>query len=328
MLKTNCMIVKRLSILLIAVIFLSFRLYPQSGIDGQLLIDTTIWNPVIYLSIISDFNDLNSMSNDMIIEKSKIDDFGRFKINTQFLPNNDCFYRLHVSKRNYPPASLIIGGKDENYIFIVANRKTNIHIIDTNRQELFKGVRINGYFPNKLLHQVDEIASYLDSSSFNGSTVKIELIRSAIFEKLRSFADTCTNPLISLYALYRSKFDKNYPVNQTFYKNFLVKWKKEQSFYFAEFRKKIPDSKKNTLILIILLLMSFVAGFLISRKLTKTLKKSQNAIFKLSQQERRIFALILQGKSNKEISEILNIELSTVKSHIVKSGDIEHPCPI
>jgi DNA-binding CsgD family transcriptional regulator len=36
----------------------------------------------------------------------------------------------------------------------------------------------------------------------------------------------------------------------------------------------------------------------------------------LSVQERKVYALILEGKSNMEISDILIISLSTVKSHV------------
>lgn len=312
------MLIEKLRIIIGSLIFLtSGNLYSQSSIDGKLMIDTTIWNSVIYLSIISDFDELNSMSNEMIIEQSNIDDAGGFKINTQFLPDEDYFYRLHISKKSDPPASLIIGGKDENHIFIIANRESNIHIIDTSIQEFIKDVRIDGYYPNNMLQQVDGIASYLDSTSFNGSTIKKELIRGAIFEKLRSYADTCSNPLVSLYAIYRSNFDKNYPVNQSYYRNFLAKWKKEKSSYFEEFRKKIPISKTNNpFVLAILFVTVFAIGFLISKVSGNFSKKGRHPIFELSGQERKIFALIISGKSNKEISDQLNIGLSTVKSHI------------
>jgi hypothetical protein len=48
----------------------------QTGISGQLKIDTTIWAPVVYLSLIPDFEDMNTMSNEMIIEKTSVDKSG------------------------------------------------------------------------------------------------------------------------------------------------------------------------------------------------------------------------------------------------------------
>jgi DNA-binding NarL/FixJ family response regulator len=57
-------------------------------------------------------------------------------------------------------------------------------------------------------------------------------------------------------------------------------------------------------------------GFLICLAYIKLFKKKHDPLKDLSVQERKIFALLLEGKSNKEISEILLIGLSTVKSHV------------
>ena len=311
------MILNRKFLILILISLLSQNLRSQSGIFGQIIIDTTIWKPVIYLSIIPDFDRMNTISNDLIIEKTDIDSYGMFRFATQFLPTEDNLYRIHISKKNAPPASLIIGGKDENHFFIIANNKSIIQIKDTGNSEFIKDVLIQGYFPNNVLHQIDEIATYIDSTNFNGSAIKSDLIRNAIYEKLRFLADTCSNPLVGLYALYKSNFEKNYPVNQQFYSNFLSKWSKERSSYFTEFRKKIPLSQnKKYLIPFLIGGICLIVGFLASMTYFKLFHKNQNPLRDLSVQERKIFALMMEGKSNKEISEILLIGLSTVKSHV------------
>jgi DNA-binding CsgD family transcriptional regulator len=192
-----------------------------------------------------------------------------------------------------------------------------VTIKDTSKSKFIKGIVIDGYYPNYQLRQIDEISGYLDTAGIAGSTAKAELIRSAIFDKLRTYADTCSNPLVSLYALYKSKFEKNYSVNQQFYKNFLTKWKKEHSSYFIEFRKKIPQSDGFGAKLVFLLCGVFlIAGFLAYIFYFRLSKKDDNPLRDLSVQERKIFALIMEGKSNKEISDILAIGLSTVKSHV------------
>jgi DNA-binding CsgD family transcriptional regulator len=289
----------------------------QSGIRGKLIIDTAVWAPVAYLSLIPDFDNMFTMSNEMIIDKSNIDDSGNFAFNTQYLPNDDVLIRFHVSKKGDLPASLIIGGKDENHFFFIANRNSIITIKDTGNSEFIKDIALYGYFPNKTLQQVDRIANYLDTTSNNNSLIKTELIRSAVFEKLRSIADTCSNPLVSLYALYKSKFDKNYSVNQLFYRNFLFKWRKVKNPYFQEFRNKLPEANNNEILSsAVLALISLTIGFLMYFGYTKVFKKKQNPLQDLSVQERKIFALLLEGKSNKEISETLMISLSTAKSHV------------
>jgi DNA-binding CsgD family transcriptional regulator len=303
--------------IIILVSLLSQNLRSQSGVFGQIIIDTTIWKPVIYLSIIPDFNQMNTLSNDLIIEKTDIDSNGMFSFATQFLPAEDNLYRIHISKKNAPPASLIIGGKDENHFFIIANKKSIIQIKDPGSSEFVKDVIINGYSPNYMLHQIDEIATYVDSTNFNGSAIKTELIRNAIYEKLRFFADTCSNPLVGLYALYKSNFEKNYPINQQFYGNFISKWSKERSSYFAEFRKRIPLSQNNRYWIQFLIGgICLVIGFLLSMIYFKLSHKNKNPLHDLSVQERKIFALMMEGKSNKEICEILLVGLSTVKSHV------------
>jgi DNA-binding CsgD family transcriptional regulator len=289
----------------------------QTGIYGQISLDTTIWAPVVYLSLIPDFDKLNSMSNEMIIEKTSIDKSGQFHFDTKYLPEKDNLFRIHISKKNDPPASLIIGGRDENHFFIIANKNSKVNIRDTSASGFIKGIVAEGYYPNKLLRQIDAITGYLDTTSFTGSPVKIELIKSAISDRLRSYADTSSNPLVGLYALYKSNFEKNYPVNQQFYIYFVNKWKKERSTYFIEFRKKIPQSDKYGAGFPYFISGIFlIIGFLACLAYFNLLKKDQNPLRDLSVQERKIFAMIMEGKSNKEISDILAIGLSTVKSHV------------
>jgi len=315
-------IIKQMSLnfkfqLLILLSFTSQNLISQQGIKGQIVIDSTIWSPVAYLSLISDFDKMNTMTNEMIIEKADIDQAGRFSFSTKFLPKEDKLFRIHIAKRSDPPASLIIGGRDENYIFIIANSNSQVFIKDTSNTELFGEAKIGGYYPNQMLQQIDEISSYLDTTNFNGSPIKAELVRSAIFENLRIYADTCSNPLIALYALYKSNFWENYSMNQKYYKNFLTKWKHERSTYFNEFRKQIqiPENYGKGFLLLIGSLL-FIGGFLVCYVILNRFKKKLNPLRDLSVQERKIFSLILEGKSNKEISDSLNIGLSTVKSHV------------
>ena len=227
------------------------------------------------------------------------------------------FFRIHVSRRTDPPASLIIGGKEENHIFFIANKKSKIFLNDTKSADFINRIIISGYSPNNSFREVNEISSYNDSTEFTSSTIKIDLIRDAINAKLRLIADTCTNSLISIYALYKSQFEKNYPTNQQYYNKFLKKWKNEKSPYFVEFRKKIQIPQNYSLLFKFLIGgVCLIVGFLTCLVYFKFLRKDRNPIRNLSLQERKIFALLIDGKSNKEISEILLIGLSTVKTHV------------
>lgn len=47
-------------------------------------------------------------------------------------------------------------------------------------------------------------------------------------------------------------------------------------------------------------------------------RNTKNHLEELSERQKQVFELILNGKSNKEIMEELSIELSTLKTHINK----------
>ena len=314
---TKQMLLKFVVVFVVLISLINPELKSQTGIEGQLLIDTAIWRPIAYLSLIPDLDNLNTMSYDMIVDKSVIDDSGRFSFKTQYLPANENLFRIHVARKIDPMVSLIIGGRDENYIFVIANNHSQVFIKDSCNLEFIRDALISGYYPNKMIHRIDVLANYLDTTTFNGTPVKNELIKSAVCAKLRFIADTCSNPLVSLYALYKSKFEKNYPINQQFYRNFLSKWKHDKSSYFVTFRKKIPVTKSIGIgFSILLIAIAFMTGFCICFFLIKLFRENKNLLQDLSVQERKIFGLILEGKSNKEISDILNIGLSTVKSHV------------
>jgi DNA-binding CsgD family transcriptional regulator len=305
-----------------AIIFLLLSLLnpdlkSQSVISGQLIIDTTIWRPIAYLSIISDFDKLNAMSTDMIVDKTKIDADGRFHFQTDYFPNEDNLFRIHIARWSDPPASLLIGGKDENYVFVIANNRSVIAINDSSDKEFLRDVTIKGYYPNIIIRQIDEMSNYLDSNNIDAAPVKIELTKSAISERLRTIADTCSNSLVALYALNKSNYEENFFTNQRFYSNFFSKWKKEKSSYIVAFRKKVPSTNDQKSGLILLIgTITFIAGFLTCLIGIRVFKKNKNILHNLTIQERKIFALVLEGKSNKEISEILLIGLSTVRSHL------------
>ncbi len=305
----------RLTLLCISVFF-SHTNFAQSGLHGQILLDTAIWRPVAYLSLISDLDNIYTMSNDMIIDQVTISDSGKFAFDNNYFPAGDNLFRIHFAKKNDPPATLNIGGKDENHFFLIANKHSNISIKNYSKHDYFKDIKVEGYYPNIILKQIDEIAGYADSTFLTSSTVKIDLIKSAVFEKLRVIADTCSNPLVALYAVYKGDFKKNYLVNQQFYKNFLIKWRKENSSYYKNFKNKIPSRVSSLNGYLISSIVSFIIGFLICLLIKFKRPNRKNIIQDLSVQERKVYSLLLEGKSNKEIADMLGIELSTVKSHL------------
>ena len=315
---------KRLVVLQLIFALASFNCYAQSTskneqtIKGKLQLDS-IWEPVVYLSHIPTFKDMYTMSNEMIIAQSEIDSNGYFQFSSKALPIADNLYRIHLSKKEAPAASLIIGGKEENHVFFIANQQSNININNSSRDSLFNPYDIQGYQPNSDLKVITNLIYQGDHNTSKYGSIKREFVNKTINEQLRHIADTSSHPLVSLYALNHSKFESTFLENQKFYENYLRKWEKDNSTYFKELRIKFPKKEKTGLLVFVLIgIFFFTLGFIINYVFNKKAKNSNHQLKSLSVQERKIFTLLKDGKSNKEISDELSIGLSTVKSHASK----------
>ena len=117
----------------------------QTGIQGTISLDTSVWAPVAYLSIITNFTQMHTMSYETIIERAEIDSTGNFTFGSNILPEEDRLYRIHFSKKGDPPASLIIGGRDENHFFLIANNHSNIDIQSSNGPGLINRLTFDAY---------------------------------------------------------------------------------------------------------------------------------------------------------------------------------------
>jgi len=295
----------------------SFDCTAQSGIEGMIFPDTAQWAPIAYLSIIPDFTQMYVISNELIIQRSEIGADGIFRFDTKAMGQEDHLYRIHFSKKGEPPASLIIGGRDENHLFLVANSGSEIAISIEGRKQLLGRVTYSGYKSNLALQEINQIAGFLDTLDMYGPTVNRDFVREAVYERLRRYADTCSVPLISLYALYQSRFESDYQNNPAFYKQYLRKWKHEDSEYFNAFRAQLPVKESPKILLPLLItLFSIVIVTLVTILYIRKKRSVKSPYQSLTVQERKIFSLLKAGKSNKEISETCGVSLSTVKSHV------------
>ena len=68
----------------------------------------------------------------------------------------------------------------------------------------------------------------------------------------------------------------------------------------------------------ILVVSVIINRLVFGKKSLKNHIDTSNLISQLSVQEKRVLDLLKEGKSNKEISQELHIEVSTVKSHLNK----------
>ena len=279
--------------------------------------DTTKWAPVAYLSLIPDFNHLNTISNSQIIEQSRIDNEGQYEFNTEYLPEKEHLYRVHFSKKGDPPASLIIGGKDHNHFFLFAARYSEVSVTINSGNNFLNELSFEGYKPNKALHNINAWLATLDSIDQDGNNVNREYATEAVYSDIKSFADTCSFPLLSLYALYNINYAGDCDNNPGYYRRYLRKWRSQKSSYFREFRNSIAGGIKPASLIAIIggsVFMLIILLIILSQRHKKN--KNKNPLSELTIQERKIFVLLRQGKSNKEIAQECSVSVSTVKSHV------------
>ncbi|MBN1388597.1 MAG: helix-turn-helix transcriptional regulator [Bacteroidales bacterium] len=289
----------------------------QHKITVDIETDTTIWAPVAYLSLIPDFNYLNTISYNHIIEQSGISKEGLYEFSTEYLPEEEHLYRVHFSKKGDPPASLILGGRDHNHFFLFAERNSNISVTVKSGNRFINDLIFQGYSPNKALQGINTMLEALDSIDQNGNIVNREYAIEAIYEDIKTYADTCSFPLPSLYALYNINYAKDYDNNPAFYRRYLHKWRSQKSLYFREFRSSIRGEIKPSWLIVIIagsVMLSIILTMYLYSRLKK--KNNKNPLSELTIQERKVFNLLKQGKSNKEIAEECSVSVSTIKSHV------------
>lgn len=306
---------KRLQLLIIGLLFSISSIYAE--IIGEIKVDTLKWAAVAYLSIIPDFSQTTTISYNNVIDRVPITKNGKFIFSTNFLADELHLYRIHVSKKGDPAASLIIGGAEHNHVFLFAKRYSKIVLKCESPNGIFNGGLSYSDKLNKSLLFINQLKNRVDSLDFYGTTIDKEFYRNDIYNQLRLYADTCQTPLVSLFALYQSNYREDFLIHPGYYVSYLKKWSSENSNYFLVIRKQLNIEKESdSKILVITLLISLLIFISIVMNLKSRKLKNSNPKQELTPQERRVFTLLHEGKSNKDIAEILSISLSTVKSHI------------
>lgn len=283
-------------------------------IAGNLFLDDS-WDTVIYLSYVPTYDDMYSMSSDMIIARTGIDSSGYFEFNINFLPAEERLYRLHIVKKEDSPTTLIIGGKDENHLFLIANRSSNIKLSSSFAFPPFRHITFEHSPANNAFQKITNLVFTAETSYEESSASKRMLIEKQLEKDLLKTADTSKTFLVSLYAVYESKYQNRYTENAEFYRGYLKKWRHEDSTYFKSFKKSLPYKAPNFILLFfIAITISIVTiGVYFILKHNPTRKRK---LQKLSIQERKVFELLRKGATNQEISTECNIGINTVKTHV------------
>ena len=283
-------------------------------VSGIIQLDST-WESEVYLSVIHHFEEMNMMSYSMIIAEDTIDEQGNFEFNISFLPATDCLLRLHVVKKGTSPASLIVGGEEENNTFLVANNTSDIQIYTLGEKPVFKAMLIANSPKSKAFHYLTELVNYPNVIDYGATPLDKRFVEEVVNEKLKLYADTCeSSVLLALYALRNTDVKEDYKNDPQFYDQLRHKWGSEQSIYFQAFEKQLPQQQGFFVWWFALGILVFGSALFMFRRKSK--KKEIVDLQELSIQERKIYEMLRQGASNKEIAEEFHIGISTVKTHV------------
>ncbi len=237
-------------------------------------------------------------SSKLIIAKANIDSTGKFKI--AFTDSKwETLYRLHIVKKNEPAATLTIGGEDENYVFFIAKDLSQVYLKASDNGKILNQINIKDGKSN------DELNSLLKLISDNS------ISRDSLKDQLVVTAEKSNSELVGLLAVY-SAFGLDVSQKSRI-KNALKRYSRENIYgtrIFEEYK-----SKDNRGLIVLLIIVLLLAGSLLAFKEYKK-RRLAKIIQSLSQREVNIVRHIQAGKTNKEIAAILNIEISTIKTHV------------
>ena len=280
------------------------------------------WERKIYLSLIPSFDDLSTASSELIVNVADIAHDGTFILSGQNLPTDDRIYRLHVCKNGDPPATLFIGGQEENHFHLILNNASDIVF---QSDGLFQNAEALGHPSNALLSGLDEELNNLRKTPKVNTQINRENRSQRLYDFLVQYVDTCSHAIPAILAADQLDLERLMVERPKFFDEKMNSWSNDSDLpYFSDLQKKVDiirhKSRRTSKSWLMegLLVCGLILLFYLFRKKISEREEAFRPEADLSVQERRVLRLLSGGKSNKEISEELHIEVSTVKSHVSK----------
>lgn len=269
----------------------------KAEISGNISLDSS-WTHKVYLSRIADFTLMYTASDALIIAEAHIDTNGNF--NLQFpCTKEESLYRLHFIKNDDPVSTLIIGSKDENNIFFIAKETDHIQLHEPKSEKIVHQGNITG---NKATKELNYFFEIVHNDSLDRKLVNSILLKAS---------EASSSELVSLLAI-----NTTFGLNEVERKHAIKILKKiaKNNPYGIKIFKEYQSKSNLPLLIVVSAFLLVVIVFVIAIVYKKNKKiKTLNS---LSQRELQIAKLLLASKTNKEVATELNVELSTVKTHI------------
>ena len=261
-------------------------------LSGKVSLDTG-WARKFYVCRMPGFDYMFTTYSALIIARGDIDTAGNFSVNFP-ATKDESLYRLHFIRKGDPASTLIIGSRDVNHVFFIARQADQIHFEKTPGLPISQA-GISGSKANSGLNALLRLAG--NDTTGNNAFIAI--------------ADTSTSQLVGLLAISRT--DKLSEGQKEKVSDLLARYDQHNAYgaYILQEYRTTNYWKLYLAGSILLVAALLIYGYLFYKR--RVILKIWR---ELSQREMDIVGLILSGKSNKEVALALNIELSTVKTHV------------
>lgn len=314
---------------------LSIPCFSQFEFSGD--VNEEFISSTVYLTAIDNYNRSSIFLTEQIIQESEIDSLGQFLFKGDFLSDKNKFYKIYIDKCNETVTDynhLLDHCDDSNYIIFIANNTDKIYFPLNNFEQMFCSVQFSRT-QNIAIHKIDSIQeTLLVNLQDSKSDEQRKIIYKNAFKKLQKFSATLDEPLVELYAYQLYSDEKSFS-RVTYLEDLktsdyysILEDKLEESYPNSHYTKQYKEDlyrdqahdhigNFNIIIGILssLLIISILINFyLIQKKRKKKSKVNYKVV--LSPQEQKVFELMNENITNKEIADKLFISLSTVKTHI------------
>lgn len=290
----------------------------QAGISGYVSLDhSKDWEQEVHLSKIFP-EKTNGAYTSKIIESSPIHKDGYFSFDHNLLSEKNDIYKVQINPLSTAEQE-IISDKVKNYKLFILSKKDTIQF--AKGKTLFSGYKNS----NKADQEWQKLKKF--ETRYENLTLDFDP-KQYLLETKGYVKDSLQILLVKLIGIKKlddqNLLEKDIKANPKYYMDFLEELKSSEidpNFYIYLENKLIYTTKQITAQKYTLSLWGNIVAILIICLLVIIMIKYQKLAKKkpaptLSKQEERIKALMLLGKSNKEIANELFISLSTVKTHI------------
>ncbi len=299
------------------------QLSTAAEIRGKIHLDST-WQEKVFLAYINSFDQLNTASYDFLIAESTVDADGNFNFTDLNLDEQDRLYRLYFCKIGDPVSTITIGGKSENFVHFIMNNRSKILISTKSGDSIFENVLISGHPANKTLESLFKWRRELRTAPAISTTSARNIARQKVRTKLENVfynGKYSINILLAIHLyseLYPEDIDRiNFgDILKDLDENATSSYLQELKLKGILTQKREKRNNLNLWIASVLVLITLSVLIAFFNKKNNTSVDISPLLQQLSVQEKKVYNLLKLGKTNKEISQELNIEVTTAKTHV------------